>query len=127
VTCAAARAFSLVLGPAAGVLRRAARPLVELDHPRDSAVEKGSVVGDDHGGAAVRAQELLQAGEPGEVEIVGRLVEQKHVEAAEQDRGKRCARSFAAGERCQRPLELRVEAELSQRLAGSRLEVTAAA
>ena len=52
---------------------------------------------DDH--RAVEAgEERLEPREPGEVEVVRRLVEQQHVEAAEEDRRERGARGLSAGE-----------------------------
>ena len=72
-------------------------------------------------------EKRLEPREPGEVEVVRRLVEQEHVEAAEQDRGERGARRLAAGEPSERPVELRVEPELRQHLLRARLEVAAAA
>jgi hypothetical protein len=49
VSLAATVALGLVVAPAAAVLLRTARPLVELDDPRHGAVEEGAVVGhDDH-------------------------------------------------------------------------------
>src|SRR5205807_318761 len=47
VAFAPAFAFGLVFAPAARVLGRAARPLVELDDSRDGAVEENAIVRDD--------------------------------------------------------------------------------
>ena len=88
-----------VAGPAAAVLRRGVRDLVDLQHPRDGALEEGAVVGDDHGAARALGDEALQPGEAVEVEVVGGLVEQQDAEAGEQDRGERRAGRLPAGER----------------------------
>ena len=85
VALAPPRALGFVVAPAAAVLRRPARPFVELDDARDGAVEKGTVVGDDDERAGVRGERALERGETGEVEVVGRLVEQEDVEAPAQD------------------------------------------
>ena len=74
--------------PAARVLGGGVRVLVELEHRGDGAVEELAVVRDDDRAAAqLVAQELLEAFEPGEVEVVRRLVEEEHVEPGEHDRG----------------------------------------
>ena len=54
---------------------------------------------DDHGAAGALGDEALQPCQAVEVEVVGRLVEQQHVEAGQQNRGQRRARSLAAGKR----------------------------
>ena len=91
------RPLGEVRGPAAGVLGRGVRVLVELEHARDRAVEERAVVRHDHRAAGeVVVQEALEPVEAGEVEVVGRLVEQEHVEAGEQDRGEVRARRLAA-------------------------------
>jgi hypothetical protein len=89
--------LGLIVAPAAAVLLRAARPLVELDDARDGPVEEGSVVGDDHDRAGVGRERSLEPGEAGEVEVVRRLVEEEHVEAAAEDGGERGARLLPAG------------------------------
>ena len=101
--------------------------LVELEHPRDGAREEGAVVGDDHGAAGALGHEPLEPREAVEVEVVGRLVEQQDVEAAEQDGRQRRARGLPAGER--RRLEVEqggIEPEVAQDRLGPRLEVRAA-
>ena len=61
--------------------------LVDLQDPGYDAVQKGPVVGDHCDPARDRAEKALEAVEPGEIEVVGRFVEQKHVESSQQDRG----------------------------------------
>src|SRR5207302_3722229 len=80
-------ALGLVVAPAAAVLRRPARPLVELDEARDDTVEEGTVVRDDDDRAGMRGQRALEPGEAGEVEVVGRLVEQEYLGAVAEDGG----------------------------------------
>ena len=89
-------ALSLVVAPAAAVLRRPSRPLVELDDARDDAVEEGAVVRDDDERAGMRGERPLEPGETAEVEVVRRLVEQEHVEAAAEDAGERRPRLLPA-------------------------------
>ncbi len=55
-------------------------------------------MGDDHDRAVRFGDELLESIETGEVQVVRRLVEQEHVEAAEQDRGQRGAGRLTPGE-----------------------------
>ena len=88
----------LVVRPGAGVLVHAPCLGLELDHPRHGAVEERAVVRDEHDARAQAAQKALEALEPGEVEIVRRLVEAEDVEAGQQDRGERGAGRLAAGE-----------------------------
>jgi hypothetical protein len=61
-----------VAGPAATVLGGGVRDLVDLEHARDRALQARAVVGDGDGAAAPLGDETLQAGEPVEVEVVGR-------------------------------------------------------
>ena len=82
-------AVGLVVAPAAAVFRRPARPLVELDDPRDDTIEEGSVVGDDDDRARMRRERALEPGEAGEVEVVRGLVEEEDVEATAEDGGER--------------------------------------
>ena len=60
---------------------------VQLDHPGDGAGEELAVVADQHDAGAQAGDERLQLVQPGEVEVVGRLVEQQDVVAGEQQRG----------------------------------------
>src|SRR5439155_354545 len=91
-----ALALGLVLAPAAPVLRRAVRPLVELDDPGDDSIEEGTIVRHDDDRSLICGQESLEHCEPGEVEVVRRLVEQQDVEAAEEDRRERGACGLSA-------------------------------
>ena len=94
-----------VAEPPAAELGAPARVLVELEHPGDGAVEEGAVVGHDDDAAGSSSRNALEPVEPGEVEVVGRLVEEEHVEAAEQDRGQRGARRLPTGERARSHVE----------------------
>ncbi len=101
--------------------------LVELQYARDGALQERAVVGDDHGAAGALLDEPLQPGEAVEVEVVGGLVEQEHVEAGEQDRGERGARGLATRQRRRLQVEQRrVEAEVAQHGLCARLQVGAA-
>ena len=71
-------------------------PFVQLHHTLDGAVEEVAVVRHDDDGSSETQHEFLQAIESGEVEVVGRLVEQKDVEPGQQHRGELRARSLAA-------------------------------
>ncbi len=71
---------------------------VQLGDPGGGGRQERPVVADQHDALAGSGQEGLQAVEPVEVEVVGGLVEQQHVEAGEQDRGQPGLDPLAAGE-----------------------------
>ncbi len=81
---------------------------------------------DDHDRALEAGEERLETREPGEVEVVRRLVEQQHVVAAEQNRRERRPCSLAAREPVERSFELDAEAELGEHGRRARVEVGAA-
>ncbi len=86
-------------GPSAAVQPPAPGVLVELEHVGDRPVQEGAVVRhDDHAASSPRHQ-LLQPRQPVEVEIVRRLVQQRDVEARQQDRRQRHPRLLAARQR----------------------------
>ena len=80
---------------------------------------------DDHRAAReVVVEEALEPIEAGEVEVVGGLVEQEHVEAGEQDRGEVGARGLAARERAHVEVEHAFrQAEVVEHLADRGVEV----
>ena len=78
---------------------------VEVEHPGDGLVEQVEVVADDEQGAPVVAQEVEQPVAGVGVEVVGGLVEQEQVAAAEQDAGQLEAPALAAGERAEGHVE----------------------
>ena len=119
-------ARSLELAPPAGVVVDALRSGLELDDSIHRPIEQRAVVRDEHDSALDGEQEALEQVEPGEVQVVGRLVQQEDVEPREQDRGERRAALLAAGERAGRPVERRVEADVREHSAGARFEVGSA-
>ena len=80
---------------------RLLRLAVDVDDTRDRLVEQVEVVAHDEQRAAVRAQELEQPGAGVGVEVVGRLVEQQQVAAAEEDAHELDAPPLTAGERAE--------------------------
>ena len=78
-----------VAEPAAAELGAGAVVLVELEDPVDGGLQEGPVVGDDDQPAVGLVEEALQAGQTGEVEVVGGLVEEEDVEAGQEDGGQR--------------------------------------
>ena len=82
---------------------------------------------DDDDRAVELGDERLEPREPGEVEVVRRLVEQEDVEAAEQDRRERGTGRLAAGEPGEPAVERDVETELRKHGRRPRVEVAAAA
>jgi hypothetical protein len=98
--------------------------LVHLEDPGDDALEERAVVRDDRRPARPLGDEALQSGEPVEVEVVRRLVEQERVEAREEDRRQRGARRLPARQRGRLEREeAGVEAEVAADGLRARLEV----
>ena len=91
--------------PSARELGALARVLVDLENARDRAFEELAVVAHDDEPAGKIANVLLEAIEPVEVEVVGRLVEEQHVEAAQQDRGQRDLRGLPTRQHGHRAIE----------------------
>jgi hypothetical protein len=75
---------------------------------------------------AAALHELLEAVEPVDVEVVGRLVEQVGVVARQQQRGEAGARRLAARQRRHRQLEVDGEPEVGEHRGGALVEVGAA-
>ena len=96
---------------------------VELDDPRDAAREELPVVGDHDDAGPEAADERLQPLETGEVEVVRRLVEEHHVEPAEQQRGEGRTSRLTARERGHQGVQTEVETELGQHCGSTVLEV----
>src|SRR5439155_7303501 len=117
---------ALVLAEPARVLPRLAGLGLELEHVGRHALQEVAVVRDDDDRRLRLPDEELEPLESTEVEVVRRLVEQEDVEAREQDRGERGARSLTAGEGVEGAVELGVEPEHPADAAGPRLEVVAA-
>ncbi len=88
---------------------------VELDDAGRAAGQELPVVGDQHHAAAQAADERFEALEPGQVEVVGRLVEQHDVEAAQQECRQRRPRRLPPGQRGHGGVRANVETELGQR------------
>ena len=122
---ARARLLDEVRGPAAGVLGRRVRVLVELDHAVDRPVEERAVVRDDH--RATRelvVEEPFEAVQPGEVEVVGRFVEEEHVEPRQQDRREVRPGRLSARQRRHREIDgARGQAEVGEHRADAGVEV----
>ncbi len=85
----------LELTPPARELAHRSRLRLELDDARHP-LEQGSIVRHDHQPSAVTVEKPLEQLEPGEVEVVRRLVEQEDVGVGGEDRLQPCPRSFAA-------------------------------
>ena len=102
-------------------------PCVHLDGDARESPQEVAVVGDEHERAVVRLQELLQPVDRGEVEVVGRLVEEQQVRLGREDPRQLGAHAPSAGERPERLRELvRREAEASERDLDARLDVVSA-
>ena len=79
--------------------------LVELEHAVDRPVEERAVVRHHDDAAVQLGEERFEQVEPGEVEVVGRFVEEEHVEAGEEDRGEGSPCGLAARHRGHRHVE----------------------
>ncbi len=107
----------LVLREIAGKTRQQAA--VELDDAGADAVEEGAVVGNEEERHAGFDQQRFQPFDGGDVEVVGRLVEQQHLRRHSQRLGQRQALLLAAGEAAD--LSLRIEPEAGDDLFRLRL------
>ena len=104
-----------------------ARAGVYLHDDACERLEQVAVVRDEHERAAVELEEALEPVHGGEVEVVGRLVEEQEVRLAREDARELRAHAPAAGERRERLRELlHGEAESAERHLHARLEVVAA-
>jgi hypothetical protein len=92
-----ARLALLIGGEAAGVALQPAA--VQLDDAGGDGIEKAAIVGDAEDGAGESAQQVLEPADGGEVEVVGRLVEQQHVRRRGQRLRQRDPLLPAAGQR----------------------------
>ena len=110
------------LAPTTGVDAHAPRLRFELDDARHP-LEEGTVVRDGDHAAAVRGEEALEQLEPGEVEVVGRLVQQQHVGVGSEDRLEMTSRRLAARQPFGRPLLHEVGDAQAARLARDRARV----
>ena len=81
-------------------------PVRELDDLLDGAVEKGPVVRDEEIAALERLQELFEELDAGEIEMVGRLVEQQQIDVGQQHAREHGPVLLAAAERRDGPLPL---------------------
>ena len=104
----------------------AARLGFDLDHAIDRPVEEVAIVRDEHDARGEPAEKALEPRQPGEVEVVRRLVEEEHVEASEQDRGERRPRCLSAGEAPQLAVGAAAEPDVVEHRSGAGVEVLAA-
>jgi hypothetical protein len=93
---AGARALACELAPAAAVGPHAPRLRLEFDDPRHP-LEEGAIVRDDHHAPAVGVDEAVEQLEPRHVEVVGRLIEQRHVGGGGDQRFEPDPRRLAGG------------------------------
>ncbi len=79
------------------------RPVIDVENVGDDIVEEALIVGDDERDAAVPGEELLQPADRQDVEVVGRLVEEQRVGAAEEHLRQEHAQLESSGQRRERP------------------------
>jgi len=87
---------------------------VELDDAGHDARQELPVVGDQHDAGAQAAHEGLEPLQAGDVEVVGRLVEQHHVEATEQQGGECDPGGLPAGQGRHEGVHADLEPELGE-------------
>ncbi len=87
----------LEVGAVAALVEEVGTP-VELEHAGGDAVEEVAVVGDDDQAAGVGGQPVLEPGHRGEVQVVGRLVEDQQFTGGCQDPGQRHPLGLSAGQ-----------------------------
>ena len=98
-------------------------PAIQLDDAGTDAIEEGTVVGDEEQRDAAFDEQRFQPLDGGDVEMVGRLVEEQHVGRRRQGAGKREALLLAAGKGADAGLRIEAEAVddlFRLRLAGPR-------
>jgi hypothetical protein len=101
--------------------------LLQLHDAIDGLVEEGPVVADDDHAAGQPVEEAFQSVQAREVEVVGGLVEQEHVEAGQQDGSERGPGGLAAGQRSHRDVQaVDGQAHVGADLGGAGLQVVAA-
>ena len=83
--CPISGALVLVGGPPTAIGASMAGVFVELEDVGHGSFEEGAVVRHDHHASATPRHDILQSGQPVEVQIVGRFVEQRDVEAGEEN------------------------------------------
>jgi hypothetical protein len=112
---------------AAAVLAEPAAVQVEVGDAGGGGGQERPVVADQHHRSFLAGQEPLQAGQPVEVEVVGGLVQQQHVEAGEQDGGQAGLDPLPARQPGQGNLEnVGLQADLGQHARGAGVVVVAA-
>src|ERR1019366_8535107 len=99
---------------------------VEFDDAGDSPGEELAVVADQDSSGPQPLDEHFQAGQAVEVKVVGRLVEQEHVIAAEQQRCEPGPGGLAAGQRPHRMVEIHRQAEIGHHGTSALVQVRAA-
>ena len=90
--------FGLVASPAAAELPARVEMLVELEDGGDSALEEGTVVGYKDQAPRTPGDPRLEPLQPGEIEVVGRFVEQGDRVTRQFDGGQRHLRLLASGQ-----------------------------
>ena len=78
-------------------------PFVQLPHARGDAIEKVTIVRDDHVGAPVGRDVRLQPTHRRNIEMVGRLVENEIIRIIDEQMGQGRLGALTAGETAQRP------------------------
>ena len=102
----------------------AAVMLVELEDLGHRAVEERAIVRDDDHAAPPAFHQPLQPGQPVEVEIVGRLVQQREIETSQHNRRQRHTGLLASRQRAHLAVgECRGQSQIGERAGQADLEV----
>jgi hypothetical protein len=118
--------FGKICGVASAVRPDLLLGQVELDDPGHGPGEELPVMTDNHSPGAQILNELLQPGQPVQIEVVRRLVEQEHVVAAEQQRGQRRPGGLPPGQGGHGLIELDGQPQAGHDRTGALVQVRAA-
>ena len=99
---------------------------IELQHGGGGAGEELAVVADHDDARGRVVDEAFQPFQAGKVQVVGGLVEQQHVEAAEEQRGQTDPGGLSSGQRRHHLIGVDVEAEVGCHLGDAHVEVSPA-
>ena len=81
-------------------------PQLDFDGARGGIVDKRPVVRDEHHGIGAGGDEGFEPLDGFDIEVVSRLVEEKHVGAAQKELGQLDAHAPSAAELARRPVEI---------------------
>ena len=110
--------------PSAGIQRESVGELIKFANVGDGSTQELAIVAHHHHANRARREPRLEPGQAIEVEVVGGLIKQEHVEAGQQQRGQARPRCFAARQRLHGLSEQAIgQTKLGPHLANASVEV----